>query len=107
MTKRRDIILAKVFFSDAPDAKIRPCVVLSQENYESGFILVSPITSSRDEHCIKISKPDSTCELAGGSSARADVILRISSENKMRRIGQVTSAFYNRLVEHLLKLIQD
>ena len=106
MAKRRDIILAKIFFSDAPQAKIRPCVVLSGQNYEPGFLLISPITSAQDPHCIRIAKSDATCELADGSTARADVIMRISSGEKMRNIGQVSSAFYNRLVEHLTGLIR-
>jgi hypothetical protein len=36
---------------------------------------------------------------------RADMIVRISAEQKVRHLGQVTSAFYERLVGKIVGLI--
>ncbi len=106
MAKRRDVIVAEVFYTDTPQSKIRPCIVLSNEGYDAGFLLVAPITNAKEPHCILIGKSDASCELTSTSSARGDEVLRISKDAKMRAIGQVTPAFYNRVVGHLTGLIR-
>ncbi len=106
MAKRRDVILASIYFSDEPQSKVRPCIVLSGEGHEPGFLMVAIITGAQDLHCILISKADMTCELASGSMARADMIVRISSSQKVRTIGQVAPAFYEHLVSKIIGLIR-
>ncbi len=106
MAKRRDVLMANIYFSDEPQSKVRPCIVLSDEHYDSGFLLVAPITGARDPHCLLLSKSDATCELTNGSTARADVIMRISTDEVARPIGQVTAAFYDRMVGKIIGLIR-
>ena len=106
MAKRRDILLANIYFSESPQSKVRPCNVLSDERYDPGFLMVAPITSAKDPHCLLLLKSDATCEMASGSAARADVIMRISSDEVARSIGQVSLAFYERLAGKIVGLIR-
>ncbi|MCX6772022.1 MAG: type II toxin-antitoxin system PemK/MazF family toxin [Candidatus Micrarchaeota archaeon] len=107
MAKRSDIVVAKVYFSDSPDGKLRPCIVLSDERYNSsGFALVAPITTSGDEYCLPIGKSDCDCDLAGGSGARFDGIAKIPLSQIRHRIGRTKDGFYWKLASKIRELIE-
>ncbi|MFA5929740.1 MAG: type II toxin-antitoxin system PemK/MazF family toxin [Candidatus Micrarchaeia archaeon] len=107
MAKRSDIVIAKVFFSDSPDGKMRPCIVLSDEQYNSqGFALVAPITTAGDEYCLPIEKNDCDCALSPGSGARFDGIAKIPVSQIKRKIGRSKDEFYWQLVGKIRELIE-
>jgi mRNA-degrading endonuclease toxin of MazEF toxin-antitoxin module len=107
VAKRSDIVIAKVFFSDSPEGKVRPCIVLSDERYNSqGFALVVPITTAGGEHCLPIGKNDCDCELVGGSGARFDGIAKVPSSQIKHRIGRAKDAFYWELISKIRGLIE-
>ena len=107
MAKRRDIILARIFFSDSGESKVRPCIVLSGEDYSSsGFLLVAGITTAGDEYCIPITKEDADCPLAPGSGARFDSVIKIPAPQAERRIGRVAPEFYAKLAEKIAGMIR-
>jgi mRNA-degrading endonuclease toxin of MazEF toxin-antitoxin module len=107
VAKRCEIVIARVFFSDSPESKVRPCIVLSDEKYASaGFALVVPITTSGDEHCLSIERDNCDCELARGSGARFDGIAKIPMAQIRHRIGRVKDEFYWKLVGKIRELIE-
>lgn len=104
---RRDVVLADMFYSDLPESKVRPCIVLSDEKYNSGgFVLVSIITSAGDEYCIPISEKDVDCKLYGGSGARFDGLARIRNNKVIRKLGRASPEFCGKLVEGICRLIR-
>jgi len=107
MPERRDIVLARVFFSDSPESKVRPAIVLSDGSFhKSDFVLVAAITTSNDEYCIRIAEKDANCPLAEGSSARFDAVIKLHSKQVVRRIGKVTQDFHSILVGKIIGLIK-
>ncbi len=107
MPKRREIVLARVFFLDSPESKVRPAIVLSNEKYNStGFVLVSAITTALDEYCIPISEKDANCQLDKYSGARFDGIIKLHEKQVLRTIGRVSSKFQEKLVENIISTIR-
>jgi len=107
MVKRRDIILARVFFSDMPEDKVRPAIVLSNEKYNSeGFLLVASITTALDEYCIPISEKDINCQLDKNSSARFDGVIKLHNKQIIRVIGRVSPGFHKNLIEKIISIIK-
>ncbi|MDO8339105.1 MAG: type II toxin-antitoxin system PemK/MazF family toxin [Candidatus Burarchaeum sp.] len=107
MAKRRDVVLARVYFSDSPESKVRPCIILSDEKYiASGFVLAAPITTALDDYCLPMGPKDADCALAPGSSARVDGILKISMKNIIRKIGRVAPDFYELLAGRIVRMLK-
>lgn len=105
--RRRDIVLARVFFSDSPASKVRPAIVLSGEQYNSGdYLLLSAITTAADDCCLMLSDKDASCQLEKGSGARFDGIVKLHRKQVVRGIGRVTQEFHSKLVERIISLIK-
>jgi mRNA-degrading endonuclease toxin of MazEF toxin-antitoxin module len=107
MVKRCDVVLAKVFFSDSPESKIRPAIVLSNDGCNlDDFLLVAAITTAKDEYCIPIAEIDVTCQLDKNSGARFDGIIKLHSMQVIRRIGKITPEFHLKLVEKIINMLR-
>jgi mRNA-degrading endonuclease toxin of MazEF toxin-antitoxin module len=107
MGRRREIILARIFFSDSPESKVRPCIILSNDQYHTdGFLLVASITTSKDEYCIPISENDANCFLETNSSARFDGITKLATKHVIKNIGKITPEFYSKLVEKIIGMLK-
>ena len=107
MAKRRDIVLARIFFSDSPESKVRPCVILSNDSYHNeGFLMVSPITTSIDNYCIPMNEKDANCPMDTNSNARFDCVIKISDKLVVHGIGKVTPEFYSKLVEKIIGMLK-
>jgi len=107
MVKRREVILAKVFFSDSSESKIRPAIVLSNDGYHSDdFLLVAAITTANDEYCIPVAENDANCQLDKNSGARFDGIIKLHAKQAVRRIGKITPEFHLKLVEKIVKMLK-
>lgn len=104
---RRDVVLARVFFSGSTGAKVRPAVVLSDEGYNSsGFALLSSVTTASDGYCQPLSENDANCQFAKYSGARFDGIIKLPSGEILKTIGKVTPEFYRKLVERIISTIR-
>lgn len=104
---RRDVVLARVFFSDSPESKVRPAIVLSDEEYNSsGFALLSSVTTASDEYCLQISERDANCQFAKNSGARFDGIIKLPCREILKTIGKVTPEFHGKLVERIISTIR-
>ncbi len=107
MTKKRDIILARVFFSDSNESKIRPAIVLSNDEYhKENFLLVASVTTAGDEYCIQINGNDINCVLDKNSGARFDGIIKIRANQALKIIGKITPEFHLKLVEKIIGMIK-
>ena len=106
MPRRRDISIARIFFSDSPESKMRPCVILSSDKYnKTGFVLAASITTSPDEYCLPFSQNDCDCALEKSSAARFDGIIRLHQKHLIKPIGKVSTEFYLRLVQKIMDSI--
>ena len=106
MARKRDIFMARIFYSESPDSKKRPCIVMSSEKYqETGFVLVAPITSANDDYCIPISEGDVNCALEDRSSARSDYLIRIRREQLLYPIGRISAEFHQKLIDRLMEIL--
>ncbi len=107
MARRRDIFMARIFYSESSDSKKRPCIIMSSEKYhETGFALVVPITHANDDYCIPIEENDVTCLLEKYSTARSDYLIRIRNEQLLYPIGKISTEFHQKLVEKMIELIK-
>lgn len=105
--KRRDVVLARVFFSDSPESKVRPAVVLSNDEYHvGGFALVAAITTAADGHCLAINENDADCALENGSGARFDGIIKLHRKQVVKRIGKITPQFHGKLIERIIAMVK-
>ena len=105
--ERRDVVLARVFFSDSPDAKVRPAIVLSGKEYNaSGFVLLASITTAGDEFCLPLGEADADCAFEKGSGARFDGIIKLPARQILRRIGKTAHGFHLRLVEKITAMLK-
>ena len=106
--ERREIVLARVFFSDSAESKVRPAIVLSDEKYnKNGYVLAASITTSSDEFCIPISGSDANCQLDKNSNARFDGVNKLPSKQIIKKIGKITPEFYSKLVDKIIGLIRN
>jgi len=107
MAARREIVLARVFFSDSSESKVRPCVVLSNDHYHSdGFLLVAAITTNLDDYCIPISEKDANCLLDKNSSVRFDGVIKLPARQAIKGIGRVSPEFYSQLVDKIVSMLK-
>ena len=107
MVKRREVILARVYFSDSPESKTRPAIVLSNDDYHNyDFVLVASVTTANDDYCMPISEKDINCLLDERSSARFDAIIKLHRKQVIRSIGKITPEFHAKLVEGIVGMIK-
>ncbi|MDO8554772.1 MAG: type II toxin-antitoxin system PemK/MazF family toxin [Candidatus Micrarchaeota archaeon] len=107
MVRRRDVVLAKVYFSDSPESKTRPAIVFSDDHYhKANFLLVASITTATDDYCIPISEKDVNCVLDKNSSARFDGLLKLHVKQVLTVIGKVTPEFHSRLLGNIIGMIK-
>jgi mRNA-degrading endonuclease toxin of MazEF toxin-antitoxin module len=104
--KRRDVILARVFFTDSNESKIRPAIVLSDEKYHAGdYLLVAAITTAIDDYCLPISEKDINCQLDKNSTARFDGIIKLHKNQVIKIIGKVSPDFHLNLVSKIIRML--
>ena len=107
MARRSDLVIAKVFYSDSSESKLRPCIILSGEGYNSsGFVMVAPMTTAGDEYCLPIDESNAGCRIAPGSGVRADTIMRLHHSQIMKKIGRVKDEVYWELISKMRALIE-
>ena len=107
MNSRRDVVLARVHFSDSTESKVRPAIIVSNKEYhKTNFFLLASITTSNDEYCIPISKNDVNCFLNENSHARFDGIQKLHSKLIIKRIGKVNPEFQEKLVEKIIATLK-
>jgi mRNA-degrading endonuclease toxin of MazEF toxin-antitoxin module len=104
--RKGDVLLARLALAGSPDEVLVPAILLSDWHYMPGFCLAAPITAQKDDFCLPMGKGDCDCELAGGSCARFDGIVRLPTQQIVSKIGRVKDEFYWELASRIRALIE-
>lgn len=108
---QQDIVWVKLPFSDLAESKIRPAVVISNNDYnkKNQDIVVCAITSKLDEKQYGImvdNKNLSTGSLPIKSRIRADKILQIEKNLVIKPFARLDDKAFDTLVSEITRLIQ-
>ncbi|MBI4015873.1 MAG: type II toxin-antitoxin system PemK/MazF family toxin [Candidatus Aenigmarchaeota archaeon] len=111
MVSQRDIVLLSFPFSDMKTSKVRPVIVLSNNNYNSKFddIIVVPMTTNIQirEHTLLITNKDlETGRLITDSKVKVDRIFSISKSLIKLKIGEIKIETFNKIRHIIYKLIE-
>ncbi len=110
MIYQRDLVLISFPFSNLQESKVRPVIVMSNDQYNKKFddFIAVPLTSNMKirYHAIVIT----TQELESGklivdSQAKVDKIFAVEQSLIRKKIGTVKKAVHERLKRALLEII--
>ena len=108
---QQDIVWVKLPFSSLEESKIRPAVVLSNNEYnkKSEDIIICAITSKLDqkEYSVIIDSGNlSSGSLPIKSRIRADKILQIEKKLVIKSFAKLDDKTFDALAEQIINLIQ-
>jgi mRNA interferase MazF len=110
MISQRDIVLLSFPFSDLKTQKVRPAIIISNDNYNKKFedVIPIPMTSNLDirDYAILISNKDlESGELIKDSKVKVDRIFSVSKNLIQLKIGKVKIEVHKRIIEIPLELV--
>ena len=108
--KQQDIVWVKLPFSNLEDSKIRPAVIVSNNEYNKNGqdVLVSAITSNLEERLYSIlidAKNLSQGKLPLKSRIRADKIIQVEKNLIINAFGKLDNKTFDLLIKEILKLL--
>lgn len=108
---QQDIVWARLPFSSLEDSKVRPAVVVSNNDYnkKNQDIIVLAITSNleKKEHTIEIDNNNlSMGKLPVKSKIRADKIMQIEKKLILNTFARLDNKTFDRLVKEITSLLQ-
>jgi mRNA interferase MazF len=111
MISQRDIVLISFPFSDLKSSKVRPVLVLSDNEYNRKFedFIAVPITTnvkSREYSVLVTNKNLEKGRLIVDSNVKIDRIFSISKNLIRMNIGRINKDTYNRIKKILVDLIE-
>ena len=111
MISQRDIVLLAFPFSDLKTQKVRPAIVISNNQYNQKHedVIAIPMTSNLKvrEYAILITNNDLEYgNLIRDSKAKIDRIFSVSKSLIRLKIGKVKSVAHKKIVEILFELIK-
>jgi len=112
MISQRDIVLLRFPFSDLKSSKIRPAIVLSNDQYNSRFedFIAVPLTSNRQlrDYTILITSNELEAgRLIVESNVKVDRIFSVSKKLVRMKIGRLKQETYVKIKSMLLEIIND
>lgn len=111
MVSQKDLVLVDFPFSDLQRSKVRPVIIISNNNYNSVFsdVIAVPVTSNPNarDFTICISNKD----LANGylpvdSKIKVDRVFSVDKSLIRRTVGQVNDNIHKQIVDILVGLIR-
>ena len=110
MASQRDIVLISFPFSDMKESKVRPVVVMSNDEYNKKFkdFIAIPMTSNlrSREYTIKITNKElESGNLIVDSLAKVDKIVSIEKILIKKNIGRVRKDVYIKLKNKFVDII--
>ncbi|MCX6821540.1 MAG: type II toxin-antitoxin system PemK/MazF family toxin [Candidatus Aenigmarchaeota archaeon] len=111
MISQRDIVLLSFPFSDLKTQKIRPVIIISNDDYNQKFedVIAIPMTSNLDvrDYVILISNKDlESGKLIKDSKAKIDRVFSVNKNLIKLKIGKIKLGVYKEIIEILLGLIE-
>lgn len=109
MISQREIVLLPFPFSDLRSSKVRPVVVVSNDEYnkKSEDMIVVPMTTNLDlrEYALLVTNKDlESGKLIKDSKIKVDRIFSINRKIIKMKIGKVKEEIMNMIKEELYKL---
>ena len=109
--EQRDLFLVPFPFSDQKGKKIRPVIIISNNefNKSSEDILVVGVTSniSKDKYSITITNDDlEEGRLFEKCCAKSENILKIDKEIAIKKIGKIKKEKFDFIVNKILEIIK-
>lgn len=109
MIEQRELILIPYPFSDSDGQKVRPAVVISNNefNRHGNDILAIPLTSviKQEPFSIMLTQKDlEHGKLIKESRIRIDKIFSVSKDRVIMKIGKINNKIFNKIKEEILKL---
>ena len=110
MIEQRDLILVPFPFSDQSGRKVRPVIIISNNNFNehSEDILVVGVTSniSKDAYTLNLNNGDLEQErLLSKCCIKVENILKIDKELIIKKIGKIKKDTLKRIIEVIVKII--
>jgi mRNA interferase MazF len=110
MNAQRDIVLLAFPFSDLQASKVRPAVIMSNDDYNrrSEDMVVIPLTSNirlRDYTVLVTSAELESGNLIVDCKAKVDRVFSVSQKLVRMKIGRVSVRVHERLMNVLLGLL--
>jgi mRNA interferase MazF len=111
MINQRDILLVPFPFSDQSGRKVRPVIVISNEEFNeySEDIIVTGVTSniSRDKYNLSLSNEDlEEGKLLTQCGIKAENILKIDKELIIKKIGRINEKKLNNIKDMIIRIIE-
>ncbi len=108
--KQKDVVLLPVIFSDQTESKVRPAIVISNNeiNETSDDVMLVPLTSVLKEAPYSIMITDKSLtdgKLAAPSRARADKIFTADKSLIERKIGTIKQEILTAIKQEIMNAI--
>ena len=108
--EQREIILTPFPFSNLEEDKVRPSIIISNDNYNKKFedIIVVPLTSNlkiRDYSILLTNKDLEKGRIITESKIKADKIFSINKKLVKLVIGKISKEKFHEAKEVILKLL--
>ena len=108
--KKKDIVLLPYPFTDLKGMKVRPAIVISNDDFNSKSLdcIMVPLTSViKDElHSILITQEDLTFgKLIKPSRIRVDKVFTVEKRLVKMKIGTINQKIYERIKSEFFKLL--
>jgi mRNA interferase MazF len=112
MIEQRDLLLVPFPFSDQKGKKVRPVIVISNNefNKNSEDILVIGITTNilKDKYTINLTNKDlDEGNLLSECSIKCENILKIDKEIIVKKIGKIKKERLDLIKDKILEIIKD
>lgn len=111
MIEQRDILLVPFPFSDQSGKKVRPVIVISNDefNESSEDILVVGVTSniSKDKYTLKLTNSDlEEGKLFSHCCIKVENILKIDKELIIKKIGKIKKNILSTILDNIIGIIK-
>jgi len=108
---QKEIILFPCPYSDFSATKIRPGIIISNNNYNQNQedLLIAPITTKwKNKYSISLNQEDIIeGRIAHDSEIRVDKIMLINKDLIINQIGITTNEILNKIAEKLIELLTN
>ena len=110
--QQKEIILVPVLFSNQKESKIRPAIIISNNNYNKKCedLLVVPLTTNPNEkeYCITINQSNlEKGKLYYESKVRIDKINPIKRDLIVMKIGIINDETLDQIIKKLIELLTN
>ncbi|MBI3842937.1 MAG: type II toxin-antitoxin system PemK/MazF family toxin [Thaumarchaeota archaeon] len=111
MVSQRDIVLLSFPFSDLKSSKVRPALVLSNNEYNRKFedFIAVPLTTnlkSRDYSVLVSNRDLESGRLIVDSNIKVDRIFSVSKKLVRMNIGRINRDIHSRIKKIIVELIE-